>query len=76
VRFLDLDTVGVGQAGGGGVGEDEDPAAKVRSTHVGRCQAVPLRVIPEAGQGPENRRHASVSAKQPWNVLQQHQAGS
>jgi len=56
------------------VGEDEDAAAKVRRADVGRSQAVPLRVIPECGQACENLAHAS--AKQPWDVLHEHEAGS
>ena len=56
------------------MGEDEDAAAKVGRADVGRRQAVPLRVIPEAGQVPENLAHAV--SKEPWDVLQQHQAGS
>jgi hypothetical protein len=43
-------------------------------TDEGRRNAVPLRVIPEVGQVPENVSHSA--SKEPWNVLHEHVAGS
>ncbi len=40
-----------------GVGHDPDPVSEVRGTDGGCRNAVPPRVIPEGGQGPENVSH-------------------
>jgi hypothetical protein len=57
-----------------GVGNHEDPVTEVRGTN-GRCRnALPLRVIPEAGQGPEYVSHSSN--KEAWDVLHEDVARS
>jgi hypothetical protein len=38
-----------------GVGQDEDPLAFVGSADVGSADTRPDRIVPERGQGPENR---------------------
>lgn len=57
-----------------GVGNDEHPVTEVRGTKGGRWDAVPLSVIPERGQVSENVAHSSN--KEPWDVLQEREAGS
>lgn len=42
-------------------GDDEEPIAQVRGASGERWQAIPLRIIPERGQGPENAIEASAS---------------
>jgi hypothetical protein len=59
-----------------GVGHDVDPVTEVRGTDGGSRYAVPLRVIPERGQVPEYVSEPSVSPKEPWDVLHEHEAGS
>jgi hypothetical protein len=43
-------------------------------TDEGRRYAVPLRVIPDTGQVPENVSHSG--SKEPWDVLHEHVTGS
>jgi hypothetical protein len=47
----------------------------MRGTEGGCGDTVPLRIVPERGQVPENLGHAS-SSKEPWDVLQQDEARS
>jgi hypothetical protein len=57
-----------------GVGHDPDSVASVRRTNGARWYAMPLRVIPDLGQGPEN--NVQPSTKQRCHVLQDDDAGS
>jgi hypothetical protein len=60
------------------MGDDPDPITEVRGAD-GRCRnAVPLRVIPERGQVPENlaERSAIVDSQEVSDVLHEDEAGS
>jgi len=58
-----------------GVGSnDPDAVASVRGTNGGRRYAMPLRVIPDRGQVPENI--SQPSTKQRCHVLQERDSGS
>jgi hypothetical protein len=58
-----------------GVGHNEDPVTEMRGTEGGRGDTVPFRIVPERGQVPKNLGH-SRSSKEPWDVLQEREAGS
>jgi hypothetical protein len=57
-----------------GVGHKPDPISDVRGTEGASRYAVPLCVVPERGQVPENV--AKPPSKEPWDVLHEHVAGS
>lgn len=54
-------------------GDDEDPVPLVRRTNGGSRYAVPLRIVPERGQRPENR--VEPPPKQSCDVLHEHVSG-
>ena len=60
------------------MGDDEDPVPPVRGADGLRWDAVPLRIEPALGQLSENGTEPppSVSRKESWNVLQEHEARS
>jgi len=70
--FFESCAVGVGH------GDDEDAVAPVRGADGLRWDAVPLRIEPALGQLSENGTEPppSVSRKESWNVLQEHEARS
>ena len=57
-----------------GVGNNPDSVASVRRTNGARWNAMPFRVIPDLGQGPEN--NVQPSTKQRCHVLQDDVSGS
>ena len=61
-----------------GVGQPEHALSSVGGAHVGCSKHVPLRIVPERGQVPENAspRAPVVESKEPCDVLQQDEAGS
>lgn len=57
-----------------GVGHEEDPIPNVRGTNEGRGDAIPLCIVPDRGQIPENSFKSPVSER--WNVLHEDVTGS
>jgi hypothetical protein len=48
----------------------------VWGAEVRRGETLPFRIEPEAGQSPENLSEPASSRSDPWDVLQEHEAGS
>jgi hypothetical protein len=65
---------GVGNSVRCGPCDDEDAVAEMRGTDMGRRDAVPLCVVPDAGQVSEYS--SEPQGKVPWNVLQEDVSGS
>src|SRR5207248_2146883 len=61
-----------------GVGHQPNPVAEVRGANGGSRYAVPLRIIPDLGQVPENpsKPSAPFSAKQICDVFHDREGGS
>jgi hypothetical protein len=57
-----------------GESQYEHPVPDMRGTNGGSWYAMPLRIIPERGQRPENS--VQPSSKQPCHVLQHNRSGS
>ena len=57
-----------------GVGHNPDPVAIVEETNGGSWYAVPLRIIPERGQVPENSSESFI--KESCDVLHEDVGGS
>jgi hypothetical protein len=60
------------------VAHNEDAVSEVRGSKGRRRNTLPLCIVPEGGQGPENFCHAlpSVDGKEAWDVLHKDVAGS
>jgi hypothetical protein len=57
-----------------GIGNNEDAIAEVRGANCGRRNALPFRVIPEAGQVSENIPKSG--RKEAWDILHECVSGS